>query len=257
MTPSLLHVISGQLTGDAPLDTAVSRAILKQVSDGSLPETLQVGRPGRAVAFGKQDVLTPGFDRATQVALDCGYTPTIRIAGGHAIVFHEHTIRFTWTVPSQDPVKHMHRRFGVVAQHVVDTLESLGADAVIGELPGEYCPGRYSVYVAGSANTPKKVMGSGQRLARKASQLAGVIVVRDADAVNRVLRPVYAALGLDMDPSVTGCIADVVEVDTDAVASRLACQIADGRGVVQVEIEPTTETIARRLRNDHDPCAFA
>lgn len=257
MTTPPLHIVSGQLTGDPPLDTAVSRAILQQVSDGRLPETLQVGRPNRAVAFGRRDALAPGFDRAAEIALDHGYTPTIRIAGGRAIVFHEHTIRFAWTVPSPDPAKDTHRRFAAVAQHVVDTLTWFGVKARVGELPREYCPGAYSVHLVGPGTAPGKVMGSGQRLARKASQVAGMIVVRDAAAVNGVLEPVYSALGLDMDPSVTGCIADVADLDPETVASGLAHQIAAGRDVIHSMIEPTTRAIAWAFRDDHDPYAFA
>lgn len=269
MTASPLHIITGQLTRDAPLDTAVSRAILQQVSDGHLPETIQIGRPSRVVAFGKHDALSPTFFDAVSLAREKGFTPTVRIAGGRAVVFHEHTIRFTWTTPTQNPVKEIKQRFATVAQHVVQTLTFFGAEAVIGEVPGEYCPGKYSVHVLRSGRAPErtavkvpsikvpsiKVMGSGQRLARAASQVSGMVVVKDSESVNRVLVPIYEVLELEMDPLLTGSVADVVEVDTDALGARLAHEMASGREILQATIEPHTLRIAKNLRADHDPQA--
>ena len=52
-------------------------------------------------------------------------------------------------------------------------LCSLGVDARIGEVAGEYCPGKYSVNARGAT----KIMGVGQRLARHAAHVGGVIVV--------------------------------------------------------------------------------
>lgn len=246
-------MLSGQLTGDAPLDTAVSRAVLRRVSDGSLPETLQIGTPHRVIAFGKHDALADNFDRAVGIAGSHGYEPTIRIAGGRAVVFHEHVVRFAWTVPSPNPVGGMQERFVEVAQLVVGTLESFGIEGIMGELPDEYCPGRYSVHIPGVG----KVMGSGQRLARRASQIAGLIVVRDSDAIIEVLQPVYAALGLRMDASVTGCLASVVDVETEAVASRFTERIARGRPVTYSGVEAGTMALARELRLDHVPRVLA
>lgn len=253
MEDTLVHIVGDHLTGDAPLDTAISRAILQQVSDGDLPETLQIGRPHRVVAFGRRDAVTSGFDRAVAIAIDSGFDPTIRLAGGRAVVFHEHVVRFSWTVPTPDPVRNMHTLFQVVTDSVIDTLGSFEVSATAGELPREYCPGKYSVSVRGGG----KVMGSGQRLARHASQIAGMIVVKDGASINSVLEPVYEALGLDMDPAATGSISDIAEVDTSAVMERFARHIVGSRESIEAGIAIETSATACEFRSDHDPRTFA
>jgi octanoyl-[GcvH]:protein N-octanoyltransferase len=253
MPDTLLQITEGELSGVASLDTAVSRAILQRVSDGDLPETLQIGRPHRTVAFGKHDSLTDGFDNAIGIAHDLGFDTTIRIAGGRAVVFHRQTIRFAWTTPSTDPVASMHDRFRTVAERVVASLAAHGVSAVIGEVPGEYCPGRYSVHVEHTG----KVMGCGQRLARNAAQVGGMIVVKGASIVNEVLVPVYAVLGLDMDPWMTGAIADVADVDIDGLSSEFALQFSGGGKPQWVDVDAETMTLAHRLQPEHDPLILA
>ncbi len=253
MGDKFVHILRGSLTGDAPLDTAVSRVILQQVSDGELPETLQIGCPHRVVAFGRHDAITLGFDRAVGIAVDLGFDPTIRLAGGRAVAFHEHVIRFAWTIPTPDPVRDMHVRFATVTNSVIDTLQSFDVSGTAGELPREYCPGKYSVSVHGAG----KVMGSGQRLARRAAQIAGMIVVRDGGLVNTVLEPVYQALGLDMDPKLTGSVSDVANVDTNMVVERFTWHIAANRSLIEAGISDETLARADGFRADHDPRVFA
>jgi len=253
MTDIPLDLVNGHLTGTAHLNTAISRSILQRVSAREIPETLQIGRPHRTVAFGKHDALTDGFDRAVAIAVAHGFDPTIRIAGGRAVAFHPQTIRFVWTVPANDPVAGIHERFSTVANRVVAMLESFGVGAVIGEVAGEYCPGAYSVHVEGTG----KVMGAGQRLARNAAQVAGVIVVQRASLVNEVLVPIYAALGLDMDPSLTGAIHDVADVDIEDVETRFVEQFASGGTSQYSEIDKDTMAVARSFQADHDPRILA
>jgi lipoate-protein ligase A len=253
MGDAFVHIVKSHLTGDAPLDTAVSRVILEQVSDGDLPETLQIGCPHRVVAFGRHDAITPGFDRAVAIAVDRGFDPTIRLAGGRAVVFHEQVIRFAWTVPTPDPVRDMRARFEAVTNSVIDTLRSFDVTGTAGELPHEYCPGNYSVSVHGAG----KVMGSGQRLARRAAQIAGMIVVKDGASINMVLEPVYRSLGLDMDPKLTGAVADVANVNTSSVMDRFSQQIVGNRDPVEAGISDETSARASGFRADHDPRVFA
>jgi lipoate-protein ligase A len=253
MGDTLVHIVRGRLTGDAPLDTAVSRVILRQVSDGELPETLQIGCPHRVVAFGRHDAITLGFDRAVAIAVDLGFDPTIRLAGGHAVAFHEQVIRFAWTVPTPDPVRDMHTRFEAVTNSVIDTLRFFDVSGIAGELPREYCPGKYSVSVRGAG----KVMGSGQRLARRAAQIAGMIVIKDGGSVNTVLEPVYQALGLDMDPKLTGSISDVANVDSNRVMERFSWHIAGNRSLIDAGVSDETLARAEVFRADHDPRVFA
>lgn len=253
MTDTRIQLIRGHLADTAHLNTAISRSILQRVSARDMPETLQIGRPHRTVAFGKHDALTDGFDRAVAVAIEHGFDPTIRIAGGRAVAFHPQTLRFVWTVPSSEPVVGMQERFTTVARRVVATLESLGVRATIGEVAGEYCPGAYSVHVEGTG----KVMGVGQRLARNAAQVSGLIVVRWAAVVNEVLVPIYTALGLDMDPLLTGAVADAVDADIEDIATRFSLQFLNGRVGQHTDIDSDTMALALSFQADHDPRTLA
>lgn len=253
MSTTPLTVFRDQLTGDAPLDTAVSRAVLAGVTAGELGEVLEVGTPHRVVAFGKHDTLTEGFADAVAIAKNQGYEPTVRIAGGRAVVFSPTIVRFAWTVPVVEAASTMHARFQRLADAVVGTLSALGVDASIGEIPGEYCAGQYSVHVLGS----RKVMGVGQRLTRAAAQVGGMIVVSDRDDINAVLVPVYQALGVPMDPTATGSIADVADLSADAVMDAFIDQMADQRQVTIGSPNEHTLSLARDFRSDHVPLRLA
>ena len=245
-------VMRGALTGDAALDTAVSRAILLAVTEGTMGETLQVGTPHRVVAFGKHDTLAAGFGSALAIARDLGYDATVRIAGGRAVVFSPTIIRFAWTMPAEAPATSMHQRFRHLANAVVGALSSLGIASAIGELPDEYCAGEYSVHVLDA----RKVMGVGQRLSRSAAQVGGMIVVSDPDDINGVLVPVYRALGVPLDPEATGSLADVADVDVEAVTNAFVSEIADGRAIQEGSIDQAVMERAAVLRRDHVPDRF-
>ena len=73
----------------------------------------------------------------------------------------------------------------------------------MGEVPGEYCPGRYSVNARGVS----KLAGVGQRVVAGGSHTGVVLVVAGEERIKRALRPVYSALGLEWRPEVTGSVA--------------------------------------------------
>ena len=244
-----LHVISGGLTGDAALDTAISRAILLRVDSGELPATLQVGMPHRVVAFGKHDAVTAGFTKAVDVAMEQGFDTTVRIAGGRAVVFHPGTVRFAWTVPVEAPADTMHARFAALAQAVVATLAAFDVAAEVGELPNEYCAGSYSVHLKNGA----KVMGVGQRLARHAAQVGGMIVVNDPSTINSVLGPIYGHLGIGFDPDMTGALSDVRRLEPDSVAAVLAESLAPDGAPVPSSVDAITSDLGSSMRRDHVP----
>lgn len=248
-----LHVVQGQLSGSGPMDTAVSRAILQRVTNGEIPETLQLGTPHNVVAFGKHDTLSDAFQDAATIAVEHGYDATVRIAGGRAVTFSPSIVRFAWTMPTADPARSMHARFETLANAVVRTLATFGADATIGEVPNEYCAGRYSAHVLGN----RKVMGVGQRLTRTAAQVGGMIVLSNPDEINEVLVPVYQALGVPMDPAATGSVADVQSVNASELSDALANEIAGGRPIERVTLDEATLELGRSLEPDHIVARFA
>ncbi len=235
--------------GRPTLDTAVSRALLRRVGEGKAPETLRLYRPDDVLAFSVRDRTRPGFGRALEEARACGFAPILRLVGGSAAVFHRETLAFAWSVPDPEPRRRIEARFRETAELVAAALRRLGVDARIGEVPGEYCPGAWSVNARGRT----KLMGVGQRVTSGAAHVGGVIVVADGARVGDVLHPVYRALGLDFDPATVGSVAKEVgatspELVADALLDefRLRYDVALGR------IEAGTLALAERLAPQHE-----
>jgi lipoate-protein ligase A len=133
---------------------------------------------------------------------------------------------------------------------MVDAFEALGIDARIGELPGEYCPGEWSVNVAGRV----KVMGVGQRLVRGAAHVGGVVVVDDGERIRDVLIPVYRALDLDWDPRTCGALADRSPgLDKDKVIAAIIAAMSKRFELVPGELPASVLDEARALLPDHLP----
>lgn len=188
------------------MDTAISRALLSRVADGVDPETLRLHRPGAIVAFGPKDRVAPGYRDAIAAATAQGFGSVQRLAGGRAAVFHEDTIAFSWAIPDPSGMEGTRRRFESLAAIMAAAFRSLGIDARVGEVPGEYCPGEHSVNARGAT----KLMGVGQRIVAGAAHVGGVVVVGGSDRVRDVLVPVYRALDLDWDPATTGSLEDEI-----------------------------------------------
>lgn len=232
---------------DPAVDTALSRAILQRVDAGELPATLRLSRPRRVVAFSRQDARSDGFEAAVSGARSVDFAPVLRLAGGRAAVFTPSTIAFAWAVPAEVPVDGTIERFRTMATALTSAISAFGIDARIGEVPGEYCAGRWSVNVAGR----RKVAGIGQRLLRRAAHTGGVVVVADADAVNQALHPVYAAMDVAWQPAVTGAIDEHAVAAWDDVRSAIADAFGRTYDLVAWEPDEPTLQLARSIADEH------
>ena len=219
--------------------------MLERVARGELPETFRIGRPGAMVAFGRLDLASAGYPEAAHAARERGFEAIKRLAGGRAAVFHPGTIAFAWAGPAKDTWSATHARFRTAAGIVERALRRLGVDARVGEGPGEYCPGDYSVNARGRT----KLAGIGQRLIKGAWHIGGVIVVEDGERVRDVLIPVYEALGLAWDPATSGAVADEAPGATweDAVEALVA-ELPDHQ---PAEFDAMTLAEAERLSPEH------
>ncbi len=244
---SEIRLIYDDLPGDAALDTALSHAVLREVAAGRSPETLRIHRPGRVVAFGRHDTVSAGYREAVAAALDRGFTPIERLAGGRAAVFHEQTIAFAWAIPTDDPKPDVTKRFEAVSTILRDAIAATGVDAQIGEVPGEYCPGRYSVSAAGT----HKLMGVGQRLVSGAAHVGGVIVVDDLDLTRSILIDIYRCLGLAWDPDTTGTMAMFADVTWESAAAAVIRRFARDRGLASGSFTDEERSLADSLASQH------
>lgn len=192
-----MEVLEGR-AGDPVLDTAISHAVLRQVARGDRPESIRVHRAARTIAFGLRDTKAPGYRAAVEASRRAGFEPIERLAGGRAAAFTELTLAFSWARPEDGST--VESRFREIAEIMRDAFVGLGADAHIGEVPGEYCPGAYSV----NLSRRHKVMGVGQRLISGGAHLGGVVVVGGAHLIAGALDPIYRSLGLRWDRSTAG-----------------------------------------------------
>jgi octanoyl-[GcvH]:protein N-octanoyltransferase len=241
-----LDVIRRSFPGEPELGTAVSEAIMRRVAAGELPPTVRVHRPGREVAFGRQDVNAPGYQAAREAATAHGFAPVERLAGGRAAVFHEGTVAFARAYPDPEPPKRTYERFEEVAGWVRAALGRVGvADPRVGEVPGEYCPGAYSVNAGGT----RKLAGIGQRMITGAAHVGGVVVASGEDEIRGVLVPVYEALGLDWAPETTGSVAGELgrAVDRIELIDALVAELAETHAVEDADVDDETLALAERL----------
>lgn len=243
-----LQLLGGAWPEEPGLDTAVSKVILERVSAGDMPATMRLYVPGREVAFGRRDAVAPEYPAAVKAAQDAGFHAIERLAGGRAAVFTEHTIAFALAVPDPDPRISIHERFRDVSSMIVAALERIGVPAEIGEVRGEYCPGEFSVNHAGQI----KLMGLGQRLARHAAHVGGVIAVSGTDLLLKALIPVYRALDIEWLPRTVGSITDVTRsARTDDVLAALKAELGTRYDVRRGRIAPDLVDEAATLAADH------
>lgn len=231
-------------------DTAVSRALLLHVAEGGLPESLRVYAPDDAVLFSVLDATRPGFAAAVAAAGEHGYATVMRLAGGSAAVFAQESVAFAWSMPSPELRSGIRERFAETSGWIAEALRDLGVDARIGEVPGEYCPGEWSV----NAGSRSKLMGVGQRVVRGAAHVGGVVVVGDADRIRKVLIPVYAALGLEFDPATVGSLRDELgRVSVAEVTAALTEALGRRHEIEPARFEPDHLERATLLEPDHHP----
>ena len=250
MTTRAIRLIRESFPTRPALDTAVSDAILRRVSAGLEPETLRLFRPGASVAFGPQDTIAPGYRAAVEACRTRAFAAIERLAGGRAAVYHERTIGFAWAIPDPSPVEGIRARFEELADLMVAAFRRLGIEARVGEVPGEYCPGAYSVNARGRT----KLMGVGQRLIRGAAHVGGVVVVGDSGRVRDILIPVYDALRLSWDPTTAGSLEDELgTVTSEQVQAAIIDEFTARYDVVEGALAAETIALAEELEPRHVP----
>jgi octanoyl-[GcvH]:protein N-octanoyltransferase len=190
--------------GDPAYDMALGPQLLRE-GVGDARDILRIYSPRPTAAFSRRDTLRPGYQRAADAVRRDGFAPVVRPQGGSLAAYH----------PGSVVVDHVHRAAGEPLQPVerfqryaamhAAVLTRLGADARIGPVPGEYCPGDYSINAGGA-----KIVGSAQRVTRDGWLFSTVIQVTGAARLREVLTVAYAELGYDFEPATVGALEDTV-----------------------------------------------
>ena len=228
------------------LEVALSHALVERVNAGALGPVLRIYRPAPTLAFGRLDALLPGFEQAAAAAREHGFEPVVRAPGGHAVAYHAGCLVVDEVLAHDDPIAGLQDRFARTGTWLAEALRSVGVDARVGRIEGEFCPGDYTV----SARGRVKVVGTAQRVVRHASLLAASVAVTGGTALRDVLTDVYAALELDWDPATAGAIADDVPgVTLDAVETAIVA--AAPYELREGSLDGGTLALAERLRPRH------
>ncbi|GAA3667479.1 hypothetical protein GCM10023081_02720 [Arthrobacter ginkgonis] len=215
-----------EASGDPAEDLHAGIELLGQVRSGERPPTLRLYRPKPTLAFGQRDVRLPGYADAAEAAASAGFAPVVRKAGGRAAAYHRGTLIVDHVEPDAEAMVGHQDRFRILGELYASALRSLGIDAGVGEIPGEYCPGQYSVHgipLQGPGTVPAgpiKLVGTAQRVVAGAWLFSSVFVVEDSAPIRGVLTDVYAALGLPFDPSTAGAAEDLAPGTTVEALER-------------------------------------
>jgi octanoyl-[GcvH]:protein N-octanoyltransferase len=203
-------------------DMEASTAALAALGEPGAAARLRVHRPRPTAAFSRVDSLAPGFPAAQDAARAHGFVPVVRPAGGRLAAYHRGALVLDLVAPHPEARRNIRERFSVAAQALAGGLRELGVDARVGPVPGEYCPGDFSVNSGGAT----KLVGTAQRLTRYGYLFSAVVLVADPEPVREVLRAAYAALEFGWDPASVGCVADAVPgVTVDDVAAVLVPRV--------------------------------
>ena len=233
---------------DPVLDAAITHALLRQVGAGDRPPTARIFRPGPTMAFGRLDALSDGYAAARAAAVAHGFTPLLRLGGGHAAGYDAGSVLLELIGPVATIAEGVPERFAAVTELLVEALAALGIAARVGELPGEYCAGEWSVHAAGI-----KLAGTAQRSIKGASLVTAMVIVEGAAPLRAALVDVYAALGIAWRPATAGGAADVVRSLTAGDVERaLVATLAARERLTAGTVDGSTLVLAEELRAIHD-----
>lgn len=222
--PRTLTVYRQEHSLGAADDLDFALKLLQQVKTGALGPILRLYRPAPTVAFGQRDTHLPGFEAAAQACRALGFEPLVRKAGGRAAAYHQGTLVIDHLEPDTDAIAGAKGRFSYFGELLAQALRSAGVEAAVGEIPGEYCPGEFSVQGTHAADRSHRVklIGTAQRVVAGGWLFSSVIVVEDSPPIRAVLEASYAALGLDWDPATAGAVNDLVpHLDVDAIEAAV------------------------------------
>ena len=214
---------------DAPLDAeqafehsvALMRAIGSREVDHE--RALRIHTPLPTLAMSRWESRQAGFEAASGAARRLGFTPAIRPTGGRAAAYDQTCVVFDLIVREDEGIDPQ-PLFASTSARLADELAAMGIDARVGAVPGEYCPGEYSINARGAV----KLIGTSQRSVRGARLLSGVIALGAVDHLLPVLNAANAALGLDWDPSTFGGLAgEIGPVDRQTVVDALIAALAE------------------------------
>jgi lipoate-protein ligase A len=179
---------------------------------------LRFSTPLPTMAFSRRDQLSPYFPAASAAVEAAGFRAEVRPVGGTFAPMHPGSLvieEFGRSFVLESSAERFVRHTGMVA----GVLRDLGVDARIGEIAGEYCPGRYSINASGRT----KVSGTAQRVSGTAWLVSTVVQLSDAGAMRAVTARCGQIMRAEIDLATIGSVEEELgSVDPYDVARRVA-----------------------------------
>lgn len=184
---------------------------------------LRLYRPRPTAAFSPRDTTLRHYGAAADAMTALGFEPVERRAGGQLAVYDDQALVIDLVAPHDQPRVHVLERFRRFSGAIASALGSLGVDARVGAVEGEYCPGDYSVNGAGRM----KLAGVAQRIGRGGYHMGAVVSIVHSTRVKAAVARAYGTLGLPFEPATFGAVSDhVPDVDFKVVRSALRTSVS-------------------------------
>jgi lipoate-protein ligase A len=167
---------------------------------------LRLYQPAPTAAFSPRDTTLQHYAAAASAVQALGFQPVERRAGGQLAIYDEASLVIDLVAPHSEPRDAVMERFRQFSGVIAKVLTHLGIDARVGEIPGEFCPGTYSVNAEGRI----KLVGLAQRIVRRGYHLGAVISVAPSDKARAAVAQAYGILGLPFDPATFGAAQSLV-----------------------------------------------
>ena len=220
-------VLRQEERADAEADLERSVELLRAVATGVIAHdrVVRLYAPAPTVAMSRRESRLPGFATARRASSAHGFAPVIRPTGGRAVAYDETCIVFDVITREADGAIDQVRFFREIGEALAAALRGLGVDARVGDVPGEYCPGEFSINARGAV----KLIGTSQRAVRGARLLSGMLPLAGVERFTDVLVAVNAALGLAWDPATFGSLgAETAGIPRAAAEDALVAALAGG-----------------------------
>ena len=240
-----MKLIEGPNFSPPEYDIEVAPKLLNHSVEKSAGTFARLYRPQRTLAFTSRDRSTNGYENAIIQANNLGFNPVVRSPGGRAVAYHEESLVIDILSRDPDPHKFINERFKALGEIFIESLAKLNVEARLGQLPFEFCPGKYSV-----VNEKVKLVGTAQRIKRGGWLISGSVVVRNSSPVREVLNNVYRALNLEMDPNTVGSVADLnSEISVDDLNSSIISTLKEHFEIIDIDLQLNMDQAKRELAN--------
>jgi octanoyl-[GcvH]:protein N-octanoyltransferase len=184
---------------------------------------LRFYRPHPTAAFSPRDTSHAHYALVRERMRALGFMPAERGAGGQLAVYDETALVIDLVSPHPQPREHTRERFRHFSALIAGAFGSLGIDARVGAVEGEYCPGDYSVNAMGRI----KLAGLAQRVVKHGYHMGAVLSVGSSARARDAVAEAYGLFGIPFDPASFGAVTDMVpHVPLPVVCQRIADTVA-------------------------------